>query len=1130
MKKFTANYSKTNHNFVIQGLPKERVDNDYLPAICIIKNIIQRGRPTLMSKFLQEQIGEIHIEEDFNEHFGLIDFTVFPVWNRTIKGDETNDNFPARTFFEKNISQDLPEYTLITRLIVPEYPINEITQTYIEKYQNQKVDFFLSFAQLVIEIDGQQHKEISHRLSDDIRDNHLARHNIKTIRIDSFDLANRNEIYFKKIEEIKVVLEQYKNTISFYGKFYKPFNEYSSHEVKTKLLPTAIIRFQLLILSLLEYGVLSLDNEIWNIVVKNHDIEEYENIAIKDLFIWFRYLFKLQKLIFKEPDIQINKQTDTSLTRIKNVKIDFSILKRWTDQDEVNSDTLFVRTDYHDMFWNDAQGKKSQVNYFKVSTAKIIKYKLSVTEDNDDKLNLSFFLNNIFGYKEFNEGQYPILQNALAYKDTLGLLPTGGGKSLTYQLACLLQPAISFVVCPIKALMYDQKEDLEQATIQHVDSITSDNIGAEREDILQQFGSGKFFFVFISPERFQTQDFRQRLLSIKKYFQFSYAVIDEVHCISEWGHDFRTSYLNLSSTIKGHCGDIRFLGLTATASVHVLKDIQIEFDISQENVKTLVDYTRPELHFEVINDKNNKFQVITNLLRSKNEIEKIFTVDGKNTNCGLIFTPYVNGKHGCFDLANNIKANKAFKQQDLDVHFYSGSKPKNFPSNINFDTYKNNTQNQYKSNKFPLLVATKAFGMGINKENIRYTIHYGIPSSMEALYQEAGRAGRDRRIANCYVLLSEENVNLDTIFNTDSTYEQIEEFSNSIGFKGQDVFRQIFLYQKSLDSIESELTLLSKIHQAYSKPNTSVTIHSKKIGESKQSVEKAIYRLSNLGIVDDWTVDDFFNGIFTIYYANYNEDSIKNTLISFIRKYVDDFKFDDHRDRKRYTHILNDLSLTPFKSMAKVLLQWTYDKFSANRRASLRNVYDNCLKYENTKQGKDNFKKALEAYFKFTQATHILQYIAENNNKNPQKWFEIFYEKDKILISNNKLIDLDGNLQRMIESYQNNTGLNLIIAITKILLGISLDKTLMLQRDKALSEIKNYNFREYDYIRDQIFNLSIIAGNLYQSEFLDLLYKTCKSFEQVKELAMRVGDIKKLLPDFNKRLNSVLKEFADGIE
>ena len=154
------------------------------------------------------------------------------------------------------------------------------------------------------------------------------------------------------------------------------------------------------------------------------------------------------------------------------------------------------------------------------------------------------------------------------------------------------------------------------------------------------------------------------------------AVIDEVHCLSEWGHDFRTSYLNLAKTIRKHCKKAQILALTATASINVLKDILIEFEINKKNVKTLPSFTRPELTFQVIKDDgtndNKKDEELTNLLKMLNEKENIFQLNGKDTKAGLIFTRFVNNKtSGCYGLSNYLR-----NELKVDVRWYSGSCPK----------------------------------------------------------------------------------------------------------------------------------------------------------------------------------------------------------------------------------------------------------------------------------------------------------------------------------------------------------------------------------------------------------------------------------------------------------------------
>jgi ATP-dependent DNA helicase RecQ len=374
--------------------------------------------------------------------------------------------------------------------------------------------------------------------------------------------------------------------------------------------------------------------------------------------------------------------------------------------------------------------------------------------------------------------------------------------------------------------------------VTNVSYITSDLDADERRDIEIDFEQGKYLLVWISPEKFQIPSFREKISAIIANFSIAYAVVDEVHCLSEWGHDFRTSYLNLARTIdklspkdENGEGKIKFIGLTATASVNVLKDIKIEFSrqkqrLEDENIKSLLDYSRKELQFEVIDDNGNKNEVLKKLINELKDTEGFTETKEK---AGLIFTPNVNGAYGCYQVSNTL--NTIYQNQ---VGWFSGDIPKRdiydentrrktgsepVMNRTDFNTYKKNIQQDFKDNKYQLLVATKAFGMGIDKQNIFYTIHYGLPSSVEALYQEAGRAGRwdkkkeenQDKIGKCFVLHSPETYNkerVERLYHKDTTFAEMQAISEEVKWDGKDIFKQVFLFLTGQNDIEKDFEII----------------------------------------------------------------------------------------------------------------------------------------------------------------------------------------------------------------------------------------------------------------------------------------------------------------------------------
>ena len=325
-----------------------------------------------------------------------------------------------------------------------------------------------------------------------------------------------------------------------------------------------------------------------------------------------------------------------------------------------------------------------------------------------------------FGLSEFRPGQREVVDAIAAGEDVMCVMPTGGGKSLCYQLPSLARDGTTIVVSPLIALMKDQVDAMQKLGIK-AKLINSSLTSAEQSVVLDEMANGSLNLVYVAPERLRNSRFLNAISNVN----INLLAIDEAHCVSEWGHDFRPDYSRLGRFRERYLQDVQTIALTATATPTVRQDIAEILRLKTPQV-FVTGFARTNLRFSVTHAKSD---------REKDE--ELTRYVSSQQGSGII---YAATRKRCEELAQWLPE----KTRRPIGAYHAGLEP----------SQRQRVQDDFMSGKLSAIVATNAFGMGIDKADIRFVVHYNIPGSLEAYYQEAGRAGRDGQPSECRLMFS----------------------------------------------------------------------------------------------------------------------------------------------------------------------------------------------------------------------------------------------------------------------------------------------------------------------------------------------------------------------------------------
>ena len=648
---------------------------------------------------------------------------------------------------------------------------------------------------------------------------------------------------------------------------------------------------------------------------------------------------------------------------------------------------------------------------------------------------LRVVLRSVFAKPEFNPGQREAIERILSGGDCVVLLPTGAGKSLIYQLVGLLLGGTTLIVDPLIALIEDQRRSLGRAGIDRVGSLSSDMRVAERATNEVAIASGACLYVLVSPERLQTESFREQLREMLASAHVRMAVADEAHCVSEWGHSFRPAYLRLGETLRRVCRseggkEPVIVGLTGTASRQVLTDVLSELGIDGSDQAAQIvprSFDRPELKYEVIRTTPN--DALPTVVRTLRQMPAAFggpasgavKPEDYSELPGIVFCTTIGGSKGSGVTAVQETVARTL---DLELVTYHGRSPKGLKRGEWAEAKRRNAE-AFISDDVPLMVATKAFGMGIDKPNIRYVIHVGIPSSIEAYYQEAGRAARDQGVSRCVLItytpdaqMPSAGVTLQEIkkgaAQRTGTDVSTQQYFHANTFSGQEV------EMKTLDSVLDELGPLGEDRRV-AVPKVPPGVDRKEAEAVADARERALYRLVLLGASHEYFVTA---QSFEVVLRETSSAEIVDASVDYVR-HSQPLMTKPHEERvSAYrTAPLN----SAVRGVGEAVIAFVYLTIERTRARALQEMAQAAAA---ALEDGEVLRERILSYLSTGPAADVMEPLVHDESFEADVWTAAL---DEIISSSVDPRDLRGDAARLLEDSPSNPGLLLARGLSEVL-------------------------------------------------------------------------------------------------